>query len=254
MKAITRPPTDALGRCELTYVERRPIDVGRALAQHTRYEETLRFLGVEVLSLPPEPAFPDACFVEDTAVVLEDAAILANPGAESRRGEVASIAEALEQHRRLERVDDQARFDGGDVLVVGRTVFVGAAQHNARTNEAGIEGIRRVAVPLGYTVKVVPFDGCLHLQSAVTRIGQKAVLVNPDCADPAAFSPLTVELSSPREPNGANALRIGKRVIVAESARETAATLKRRGYHVMTLDVSEFEKAEAGLTCLSLLL
>lgn len=254
MKAITRPPTEALARCELTYLERQPIDVARALDQHARYEETLRSLDVDVVAMPPERALPDACFVEDTAVVLEELAILANPGAESRRGEIASMAEILGMYRRVERVDAEARFDGGDVLVVGRVIYVGAGKRGGRTNGAGADGIKRIAVPLGYSVKVVPFDGCLHLQSAVTRIGEKAVLVNPDWVDPAAFSPLSVELCSPREPSGANALCVGDHVLVAESAPETAGTLKRHGYEVLTLDVSEFEKAEAGLTCLSLLI
>ena len=254
LKAITRPPTDALARCELTYLERRPIDVALAREQHARYESTLRSLGVEVLTLPPERALPDACFVEDTAVLLDEIAILANPGAESRRGEIATIEKALSEHLRIERVSDDACFDGGDVLRMGRTIYVGLAKRIARTNDAGVEGIKRIAIPLGYSVKVVPFDGCLHLQSAVTRIGEKAVVVNPDWVDPAAFTPLSVELSSPREPTGANTLLVGERVIVPESAPETAGTLRRHSYDVITLDVSEFEKAEAGLTCLSLFL
>ena len=253
-RAITRAPSAALSRCELTYLERRPIDVARARAQHARYEETLKALGVAVRTLPPEDSLPDACFVEDTALILDEVAIMANPGAASRRGEIESVAAALSPHRRVEKVTGDARFDGGDVLRVGGTIYVGLARRIARTNEAGADAIRRIAVPLGYVVKVVPFDGCLHLQSAVTRIGEKAVLVNPDWVDPAAFAPLSVELSSPREPTGANTLLVGDRVIVPESAPETAGTLKRHGYDVLTLDVSEFEKAEAGLTCLSLFL
>lgn len=252
LRAIIRPPSDALTRCELTYLERQPIDLALAREQHARYEATLKALDVEILALPAEVSLPDACFVEDTAVVLDEVAILANPGAASRRGEIESIAAALAPFRRVERVDSDASFDGGDVLRVGRTIFVGLAKRIARTNEAGAEAIRRVAVPHGYVVKVVPFDGCLHLQSAVTRIGEKAVLVNPDWVDPATFAPLSVELTSPREPTGANTLLVGERVIVPGSAPETAATLRRHGYEVMTLAVSEFEKAEAGLTCLSL--
>jgi dimethylargininase len=252
--AITRPPTDALARCELTYLERRPIDAARALEQHRRYEAALRSLGAEVVSLPPEDSLPDACFVEDTALVLDEVVVMANPGAESRRGEVESVAEALAPYRRVERVDDDAKFDGGDVLRVGCTVYVGLARRIARTNEAGADAIRRIVVPLGYQLKVVPFDGCLHLQSAVTRIGSRAVLVNPDWVDPAAFEPLSVVHASPREPGGANALFAGGKVIVAQSAPETAETLRRGGYDVLALDVSEFEKAEAGLTCLSLLI
>ena len=250
--AITRPPTAALARCELTHLERKPIDIARALEQHRRYEETLRALKVRVLTLSPEESMPDACFVEDAAFVLDEVAIMANPGAASRHAEVDSVAKALEPLRRIERVPPDATFDGGDVLRVGRTVFVGLTK-NGRTNSEGADAIADVAVPLGYTVKVIPFDGCLHLKSAATELGEKAVIVNPDWVDPVAFQPLKVVHASPREASGADVVRIGGTVIAAASAPETVETIKRAGYQVKTLDVSEFEKAEAALTCLSIL-
>lgn len=252
MIAITRPPTGALARCELTYLDRQPIDLTRALEQHRRYEETLRALGVNVVRLPAEDDMPDACFVEDTVCVLNEVAIMANPGAASRRGEIASVAKALESLRKITRVAGDATFDGGDVLRVGSTVFVGQTK-NGRTNQAGAEAISDVAVPLGYTVRVIPFDGCLHLKSAATQLGEKAVIVNHDWVDPSAFALLKVVCASPREPSGADVLLVGDMVIAAASAPETVETIKRAGYQTKTLDVSEFEKAEAALTCLSIL-
>jgi dimethylargininase len=252
--AITRAPGASLARCELTYLERRPIDIDCALKQHRQYQDILRFLGVTVVSLPADDSLPDACFVEDAAIVLDEVAILANPGAESRRGEIDTIASAVEPYRRIERVTSPATFDGGDVLRVGRTIYVGRTTRLARTNDAGVEAIRRIAAPLGYDVRVVPFDGCLHLQSAVTQVGPTTVILNPDWIDAAAFKPLTVVRVPAGEPNGANTLRVGETVLMPTSAPSTTTTLRSLDYRVECLDISEFEKAEAGVTCLSILL
>jgi dimethylargininase len=252
--AITRAPGTSLARCELTYLERRSIDIDRALDQHRRYREILRSLGVTVVSLPAADSLPDACFVEDTALVLDEVAILANPGAESRRGEIDAIASALAPYRRSERVESPATFDGGDVLRIGRTIYVGLASRLARTNDAGVEAIRRIAAPLGYDVRAVPFHGCLHLQSAVTQVGPSTVILNPDWIDAAAFMPFTVVRVADGEPHGANTLRVGETVLMPMSAPSTAARLRLLDYHVECLDISEFEKAEAGVTCLSILL
>jgi dimethylargininase len=252
--AITRAPSASLTRCELTYLERRPIDIDVALEQHRRYCDVLRSLGVSVVSLPADDSLPDACFVEDAALVLDEVAILANPGAESRRGEIDTIGHALEPYRRIERVTSTATFDGGDVLRVGHTIYVGRASRLARTNDAGVEAIRGIAAPLGYDIRAVPFDGCLHLQSAVTQVGPSTVIINPDWIDAAAFKPLTVVPVPAGEPHGANTLRVGATVLMPMSAPSTAATLRSLDYRVECLDISEFEKAEAGVTCLSILL
>jgi dimethylargininase len=252
--AITRPPGASLTDCELTYLERQPIGLAPALEQHRRYQDVLRSLGLNVRALAPDDALPDSCFVEDTTLVLDEVAIMANPGVESRRGEIDSIAKVLGEYRRIERVIAPATFDGGDVLRVNRTVYVGIGRRLARTNQAGADAIRRIAEPLGYDVRVVPFDGCLHLQSAVTQIGPRSVLLNPDWISADAFHPLEVVCVARHEPNGANTLRVGDKVLMPTSAPATAARLRELKYDVQCIDISEFEKAEAGVTCLSVLL
>ncbi|MGH7679351.1 MAG: dimethylarginine dimethylaminohydrolase family protein, partial [Gemmatimonadaceae bacterium] len=225
MLAITRSPATSLANCELTYLEREPIDVPVALEQHRRYEGLLRFLKLEVKTLPADEAFPDSCFVEDTALVLDDVVVLANPGVESRRGEIDAIAPVLAGYRPIERIAAPATFDGGDILVVNRTIYVGVADRVRRTNPEGAEAIRRLAEPRGYEVRTVPFDGCLHLLSAVTQVGSRSVLLNPDWVDPAAFAPLNVVRVPTDEPKGANTLRIGETVLMPASAPATAARL-----------------------------
>ena len=166
----------SLARCELTHLSREFIDVDRARAQHRAYEDGLRALGCDVRRLPTEPDLPDAVFVEDTAVVFDELAVVARPGAPSRRAEVPSVAAALASFRALEEIRPPGTLDGGDVLVLGRDVFVGLS---TRTNEDGVGQLRRALVPRGYAVRPLAVRSCLHLKSAVTRVGPSAVLLNP---------------------------------------------------------------------------
>jgi dimethylargininase len=242
------PPT--LASCELTFLSREPIDLDRAWGQHAAYARLLRRLGLAVIELPADPAFPDCCFVEDTAVVLDEVALLAMPGAVSRRGEIPAVAEALARHRRIERVELPATLEGGDVLRMGRSLFVG---RSPRTNEAGVERLRAVAEPLGYRVVPVPVTGCLHLKSAVTALDEARVVVNADWIDPAPLRRLEAVPVAVEEPGAANVLRAGGKVVVHSGFPKTGERIARIGYDVRSLDVSEFLKAEAALTCKSLL-
>jgi len=242
------PPT--LADCELTFVEREPIDLDRAVAQHAAYAALLRSLGLEVLELPADPALPDCCFVEDVAVVLDEVALLAMPGAPSRRGEVRAVEEALARFRPLERTRLPATLEGGDVLRVGRRLFVGRSE---RTNEAGIARLAAVAEPLGYRVVPVTVTGCLHLKSAVTALDDERLLANPAWLDPSPLAGLGVVAVDPDEPGAANVLRVGGAVVAHPGFPRTIDRLAALGYAVRTLDVSEFVKAEAALTCKSLL-
>jgi dimethylargininase len=246
MRAV--PPT--LADCELTFRRREPIDVGQAIAQHAAYAALLRSLGLEVLELPADPALPDCCFVEDTAVVLDELALLARPGAVSRRGELPVVAEALAAYRRLERTAPPATIEGGDVLRVGHTLFVG---RSARTNDAGIARLTAVAEPLGYRVVPVPVTGCLHLKSAVSALDHGRVLANSAWVDMLPFRGLEVLQVAPEEPAAANVLRVEGWVIGHAGFPRTLDRVAALGYAVRTLDVSEFLKAEAALTCKSLL-
>jgi dimethylargininase len=242
------PPT--LDRCELTYRVWEAFDLDRALAQHAAYADLLRSLGLEVIELPADPALPDCSFVEDIAVVLDEVALLAMPGAPSRRGEIAAIEEALAPFRPLERTPLPATLEGGDVLRVGRRLFVG---RSPRTNEAGIARLAAVAEPLGYRVLPVAVTGCLHLKSAVTALDDERLLANPAWADMDPFAGLGVVPVAPDEPGAANVLRVAGLVVAHPGFPRTLERIAELGYSVRGLDVSEFLKAEAALTCKSLL-
>jgi len=249
--AILRGVSPALARCELTYREREAIDLALAVAQHEAYAALLRSLGLELAELPADPALPDCCFVEDLAVVLDEAALLTMPGAASRRGERPSIEQALHGRRRLERVELPATIEGGDVLRMDRSLFVG---RSPRTNAAGIAALRAFAQPLGYRVVPVEVLGCLHLKSAVSALDDQRVLANPAWVDAGAFAPFELVPVAPEEPGAANVLRVNETVIAHPGFPRTFERLAALSLDLRPLDVSEFLKAEAALTCKSLLL
>jgi dimethylargininase len=248
--AITRQVSPSIARCELTHLDRLPIDLETARAQHRAYEKTLAGLGCEVRSLPPEPDLPDSMFVEDPAVVLDGVAVIARSGAESRRPEADSIAAALESFRPLDHVAAPGTLDGGDVLVVGRTLFVG---RSSRTNPEGAEQLRRIAAPHGYTVAGVDVNECLHLKSAATRVGERILLANRAWVDTDAFGDAEIIEVDPAEPAAANALLVGETVVLPAAYPRTRDRLQAHGIATVALDVSEVIKAEGGVTCCSLI-
>jgi len=247
--ALTRDVSPALAQCELTFLARAPIDIERAVAQHAAYGRLLESLGLDVRRLPGDATYPDCCFVEDTAVVLDEVAVIAHPGAPSRRGEVDAVAAALEPHRPLARIPPSARLDGGDVLVLGRRLYVGVS---GRTDTAGAEALRRIVAPHGYDVRPVGVTGCLHLKSAVTAIDDATVLANPDWLDASRLDGVEIVPVPADEPGAANVLRAGGCVIAHAGFPRTIDLLAARGVDVRPIDVSEFLKAEAGVTCKSL--
>jgi dimethylargininase len=248
--ALTRPVPLSLARCELTHLQRVPIDLGRARAQHGAYEERLRSLGCDVRPLPAADDLPDAVFVEDTAVVLDELAVIARPGAASRRAEVESVSAALGAWRALRRIDPPGTLDGGDVLVVGRRVFAGLS---SRTNREGVEQLEGALSPHGYRVHPLTVSSCLHLKSAVTAVAPGTVLLNPAWVDAAAFGEFERIAVDAREPAAANALSVAGTVVCAEAFPRTNERLARAGLPMVALDVSELAKAEGALTCCSLL-
>jgi dimethylargininase len=247
---VTRGVPRTLGRCELTFLEREPIDVDRAVAQHADYTALLRDLGLEVLEIPADPAFPDCCFVEDVAVVLDRLAVLTRPGAPSRRGEIPSVEDVLARFRPLARIEAPATLEGGDVLEVASRLFVGTSP---RTNAAGRERLRELAEPLGYRVIEVPVTGCLHLKSAVTALGEDRVLANPAWIEVTSLRGLEVIPVASEEPGAANVLRVNDTIVAHSGFPRTVDRIAALGLDVRPLDVSEFLKAEAALTCKSLL-
>lgn len=249
--AVTREIPRSLERCELTHLAREPIDYERAVAQHEAYCAALAGAGVTVIRLPADEAHPDCCFVEDTAVVVDEVAIITSPGAASRRGETAAVARALARYRPLRVMALPATLDGGDVLRVGSVLFVG---RTARTSDAGIAALTAAVAPWGYRVVPVAVDGCLHLKSAVTALDDQTLLVNPQYLERAAFSGLRALEVAPEEPGAANVLRVRDTLLVHSGFPRTRERLLKAGYAVTPVDISEFLKAEAALTCKCLLL
>ena len=250
LTAITREVSPSIGRCELSFHERKPIDSTKAAAQHAAYERCLQRLGVQVISLPPIPDLPDSVFVEDAAVVVDEVAILTRIGALSRRAESSALKETLSQFRSVKEMTAPATLDGGDVLRVGPEFFVGNSE---RTNCEGIKQLGEILSPLGYAVQPVELRNCLHLKSACSYLGDNIILVNPAFVDPAAFGELELIEVDTAEPAAANALLVNQTVIMPNCFPRTASLLKRGGFKVETLDVSELQKAEAGVTCCSLI-
>ena len=235
-----------MGDCELSFRERVPLDIELALVQHDLYEAQLRKLGCNVVRLPALPENPDSVFVEDTAVVLEQVAIMTRPGAVSRSGEVVSSAIALDSYRELRYIDEPATLDGGDVLVVGRHIYVG---ETARTNREGYEQLRRVGREHGYVVESVAVHGCLHLKSAATQVGVDMLLANPAMCDATRMARHKILRVAPDEPDAANGLLINGCVIYPDSNPNTAGILEAEGTELVLMDVSEVQKAEGGVTC-----
>jgi len=248
--AITREINPAIQHCELTHLPRVGIDLELARAQHQAYERCLVEAGCTVQRLESGPDLPDSVFVEDIAVVFDELAVIVRPGAESRRAETPALVEALGRYRPLRYIEPPATIDGGDVLAIGRQVFVG---RSARTNADGVEQMRQLVGVCGYTVHGVPVQGCLHLKSAVTAVSDDTLLINREWVRAEAFSDFTLLDVHPAEPSGANALRIGHHVIYPAAFPKTREWLERRGFPVRTVDVGELAKAEGGITCGSLI-
>jgi dimethylargininase len=247
--AITRSPGPELARCELTHLERQPIDAGRALAQHRAYQDALRRAGIEVIGLPSDPDHPDGVFVEDTAVVLDELAVITSPAPPSRREEWPAIEAALRPFRRIVRCPPGAYLEGGDVLRVGHTLYVG---QGGRTGEAGLRALDAIVRPLAYAVVPVRLVGCLHLKSACCALDGETLLVNRAWLDAADLSGLRLVDVPAREPRGANVLSLPGVTLVSAACPRTADLVQALGRPVVALDVSELHKAEAGLTCMSL--
>lgn len=249
--ALTRPVPETIGQCELTHLERSPIDLERAMAQHDVYEDSLRSLGCQVKRLSGSSSQPDSVFIEDTAVVVDECAIIARPGAASRRPETEVVAEALREYRRTHCIEAPGTLDGGDVLRVGRSFYIGLS---TRTNEDGARQFAAFLTPHGYSVESVAVDDCLHLKTAVSTLREDSLLLNPRMVDAGAFHGVPWIEVDPAEPFGANVICIGDTVLCAAAAPGTKRRLEGAGYRVIPVDASELAKAEAGLTCCSLLL
>lgn len=248
--ALTRDVSPGMHRCELSHLARAPIDLAEAVAQHAAYEQCLMELGCRVHRLPADDAMPDAVFIEDTAVVVPELAVITRPGAASRRGETAAVAPALAAYRSVAEIESPGTLDGGDVLRIGRTLYVGRA---ARTNTDGIAQLARLLAPFTYRVIAVDTHDCLHLKTAATEAAPGLVVLNPRWVDRGVFGAVTILEVDPDEPFAANVLRVGDTTICAAAYPATRAKLERAGVALRTVDMSEFAKAEGGVTCCSVI-
>jgi dimethylargininase len=228
------------------------LDVSDARAQHAEYCRALSAAGYAVELIAADEAHPDCPFLEDAAVVFEELAIATRPGAASRRGEVDPVAEAVGRHRELRRIQPPGTVDGGDVLWIGDHVYIGRSQ---RTNEAGIEQFARYAAEEGLAATAVEVREVLHLKSAVSYLGADTVLLAPGCVDPDVFAQYRVIEKAPDETHLASTLRLPDgRLLMTMSAPTTMERVAGAGFAVIPLDMSEFQAADGGLTCLSILL
>lgn len=247
--ALTRAVPPSIARCELTHLEREPIDLALAESQHRAYEQALQAAGCTVRRLPPEPDLPDSVFVEDAAVVLDEVAVITRPGAVSRRPEIPTVEEALAGFRPLLRIEAPATLDGGDVLRLGSRIFVGLS---GRSNAAAVAQLGRLLEPYGYSVEGVSVRGCLHLKTAVTRAADDAVLLNPAWVHPGGFRGWRAIEVHPEEPMAANVLRIGEHALFPTAYPRTRQRLEAAGIRVTPVEAGELARAEGALTCCSL--
>lgn len=253
-RAFTRAVSPKLPECALTHLERTAIDYPKAAAQHAAYEQALTDAGLEVIRLPDLPEDPDAVFVEDTALLLDRYAIITRPGIASRADETESTAAGLAAHFEMHRLGS-GFLDGGDVLRIGRRLYVG---QSARTDAEGINSLRQAVAPLGFDVVRAELRDCLHLKTGATFAGPDihgvpVLLYNERAVDPRQFSGVEPLAVDEIEPAAANCLRVGARLVLPAGNPRTAGLLRDRGFQLAEVEVSELQKAEAGVTCMSLI-
>lgn len=246
--ALTRVISPLLGDCELTHLDRIEIDIHDAEKQHREYEKALEKMGYAVRHIPETPHLPDGVFVEDTAVVFPEVAIISRPGAESRRPETETMAEVLKEYRELRTVIAPGTIDGGDVLTLGKSVYIGIS---LRTNREAIDQFSEILKPFGYHVMGIKVTKCLHLKTAVASIEDNLLLINPAWIDPEIFPGYHCEYVHSDEPYGANIMRKENWALCSVAFKHSLVWLENRGYDVISIDQSEMAKAEAGLTCCS---
>lgn len=249
--AITRRISPRFNECEITHIDRSPIDLDAARDQHVKYVQALRSLQCEVIELPEEPDLPDSVFVEDTAFILPEVAVITRPGADSRKAETASIIQALSPHRKLLQVTEPATVDGGDVLILGKNIYIGLS---LRSNQAAIDQIQNLLQEYGYTVTAVAMHDCLHLKTALTKVDDQTVLINPAWVDTSHFKRFRwIEIDA-SEPFAANCLPVNGQILYPISFPKTTKKLEAHGYKILPVQVDELAKAEGAVTCCSLIL
>lgn len=250
LSALTRGVSPSIGDCKLTFMERAGIDVAAATRQHEAYKQCLTTMGVQVTALDLLPEAPDAVFIQDTAVVVDEVAVVATMGAACRANEVESVVQVLASHRSLKRLSPPATLEGGDVVQIGRTLYVG---DSGRTNHQGIRQLSEILGPYDYQVIPVGVSGCLHLSTGCSYLGRGLMLLNPVWVDAAPFRQFEIIEVPETESWAANTIAVGDTVLMASAFERTCALVEERGFNVIATDISELQKAEGALTCMSIM-
>ncbi len=249
MLALLHVPSPRMNECVVSFVERQPIDLALVHQQHANYCRLLEECGATLTILRENSDYPDCVFIEDTAIVLDELAIIAALGAPSRRGEAAGVEATLREHRPIARIVPPAMLEGGDVLRVGKQLLVGVT---TRSNARGIEALAALAP--GYTVIPVRVRGCLHLKSACSALPDGRLLISKDYLDLEPLAGFGLLDAPPQEPGAANIVVCGGRICMPSAHARTAELLSQQGFEVHSTDLSEFAKAEGSATCLSILI
>jgi dimethylargininase len=250
LRAFTRAVSTCIGDCELTFRDRETIDYEQAVRQHDEYCGLLRDHGIEVTKLNASDTLPDCCFVEDTAIIVDEVGIITSMGAASRRSETLLIEQELSRFREIKHIRLPAKLEGGDVVRLGKKVFVGLS---SRTNAEGVEALKKILEPFGYHVIPVKVKGSLHLSTACSAINEETVLTNPRWIDQEAFKSVNVLTIPEDEPWAANTLRINGTLCVEAGVPRTIDLVSGLAKKVEVLNISEFRKAEGSLSCLSII-
>lgn len=248
LSVITHLPSSSLEQCELTFVNSEPIDIKKAQKEHESYREMLKSCGANVIVKDDNIDLPDSVFVEDPIIVFDEVAVLTSMGVESRRKESSSMEKIFAKYREIKRIELPSKIEGGDVLKIGKRIFVGKS---ARTNAQGIRDLREILTPYGYEVIAVKVAGCLHLKTGCTALDEDTILINPDWVDSKVFAGFRQIVVPKEEPFGANILKINDTICMNEAFAKTIEVVKSLGYEIKSTDITEFVKAEAGLTCMS---
>lgn len=249
--AITRKISPRFNECEITHIDRTPINIEIAERQHNEYIKALQALNCDVIELPAEKDLPDSVFVEDTAFILPEVAVITRPGADSRKPVIDSIMQALLPYKKILQVKDPATVDGGDVLVLGKNIYIGLS---TRSNLQAVEQLNILLKDFGYQVLGIELTDCLHLKSAVTKVDDKTLLINPNWVDSTYFSGFDLIPIHASEDFAANCLPLNGQIIYPTSFPHTQKLLENKGYKIKNVNLDELAKAEGAVTCCSLIL
>ncbi|MFN8413674.1 MAG: arginine deiminase family protein [Anaerolineales bacterium] len=249
--AITRKISPRFNECEITHIDRSPIDINIAHEQHQGYVNALAEIGCQIVELPAEENLPDSVFVEDTAFILPEVAVITRPGADSRKPETETIIHALSPHLPLVHVSEPATVDGGDVLVLGKDIFIGLS---TRSNPEAIAQIQALLNHFGYKVTGVTMHDCLHLKTALTKVDENTLLINPKWVDTHHFKNFNWIEVDASEPFAANCLPIHGNIIYPTTFPKTREKMESKGYKIRQVVVDELAKAEGAVTCCSLII